>query len=133
MNKSTMTLVNTFILAAASYEDAMAKLQDAYRGDKLSPADLRLALAMALVHHHPSKYAGQMDRATGQTVRDSALRKQVNRYASAIMGKGAAKPSEEIGVPKHIQELANKLAQACAEYESARKLCNTAVATAFAK
>jgi hypothetical protein len=40
---------------------------------------------------------------------------------------------DEIGVPKHIQEMADALAKACAEYEGARKLCNTAVAKSFAK
>ena len=40
---------------------------------------------------------------------------------------------DEIGVPKHIQEMADALAKACAEYEGARKLCSTAIAKSFAK
>ena len=40
---------------------------------------------------------------------------------------------DEIGVPKHIQEMADALAAACAEYEGSRKLCSVAIAKSFAK
>lgn len=109
MNKTTMTLIDNFIRAAASYEAAMEKLRTAYNGDKLSPADLRLALAMALVHHHPSKYRGQLDRETGKPVRDSALSRQVKRYAATIMGTTKVKPSEEITIPRALQSGVNAL------------------------
>jgi hypothetical protein len=55
------------------------------------------------------------------------------RYHVVRPVKGADKAdSDSIAVPAHIAKLAAALAEACNEYESARKLASTAVANAFA-
>ena len=62
---------------------------------------------------------------------------QFGYYVSGTCGnKGAGKGDaarDEIGVPKHVQELADAFVAACAEYKGARKLCSTAIANSFAK
>jgi hypothetical protein len=63
---------------------------------------------------------------------------QFGYYVSGTCGnKGAGKGKDvtrdDIGVPKHIQAMADALAKACAEYEGARKLCSVAIAKSFAK
>ena len=97
MNKTTQTLINTYVIAALSFEDALAAMSKAYAGDKLSPEDLKLGLAMAFVHHKHS-YANEYDTTTGAVLREGeclegnkkpstgALRKQVQRHAAKIMG-----------------------------------------------
>ena len=53
-------------------------------------------------------------------------------YVSCTIGAKDT-TSDDIGVPKHIQELADALAKACAAYGAGRKLCSTALAKSFAK
>lgn len=59
-----------------------------------------------------------------------------NRFIQRVLAddKGnAGNDRTEVKVPRHIAEMARALAEACAEYEGARKLASTAVAQAFAK
>jgi hypothetical protein len=67
--------------------------------------------------------------------RSETAKKACNRFLERLLadGEGSARTAEEIAVPPHIAKLAKQLAQACAEYEGARKLASTAVAQAFAK
>lgn len=62
------------------------------------------------------------------------VREALTGDADAAGGAGGAvsNKTESVEVPAHIAKLAAALAQACAEYEGAKKLASTAVAEAFA-
>lgn len=103
ITKSTLTLVNTFILASLSIEDAKAKLSTAYLAEKISKADLKIALQMGYCHHKAS-YRADVD-AEGNVTRDSALAKRISRDVAAIEGKSATKTADHIVVSRATKAL----------------------------
>ena len=59
-----------------------------------------------------------------------AAKRGCNRLIAAILGDTKAE-AETLEVPAAIQKLADALAQACNEYEEARRLANTALSAAL--
>lgn len=86
---TTLAHINTMVLAAISYQDAVSIVRKDYQAGKLSKDNAKIALATAYVHHKHS-YADQRDAETGKALRSTALEQQVNRMLRDITGKDAA-------------------------------------------
>jgi hypothetical protein len=136
MSTKLHTIIHTAINHAFAYEEQIELARTELKGK--GEADVRLAL-LPIVASYPKYNVPMVDgkgKAEGKKVLDSThpkyetAKKAYNRLVADIMGKTAGK-GEGLAVPAHIAKLAKALAEACKEYEQARKLASTAVAEAF--
>lgn len=139
-NKTIDQIIAEALEFAHLYGDAIetARAHPALKGK--TPNELHPIL-LPLVAGHKRYGVPLIDgerKAKGTKVMDSehpryqAAKKALSRLIADIVGKSSGM-SDEIAVPRHIAALAKQLAEACAEYEQARKLASTALANAFAK
>lgn len=137
-----MQALNIIVIAALNAAKAYgerieeAKAHPSIKGK--SPEVVRAELLPIVAAHYAVPLVDGERKAKGTKVLDTsapkyeAAKTALRRLVADICGAGNAK-SEEIAVPAHIAKLAKALADACNEYEGARKLAATAVAEAFAK
>ena len=141
-----MSTLRNSVFSALSTADKFGKDIDAIRADSAVQAVItdRDALRYLLLPHVAAKRGCAVvpgeRKAKGKMVLDSAspnyntTKSDLDRLVKAVMGATSGKgETETLTVPRHIAELAKALAEACNEYEQARKLASTAVAAAFAK
>ena len=124
--------------AAVAYGTAMDAARKCPEVKGKSEDVVRVALLPIVAKFYAVPMVEGAGKAQGKKVLDKtaekyeAAKKALQRLLADIMGNTADK-GEELQVPKHIAALAAQLAEACAEYEQARKLASTALANAFAK
>ena len=127
--------------ALAQYNDAIRAARPALKGK--SEDEVREALKPILSAFYAVPLIEGQRKAKGTMVFDAAAphyeaaKAALRKVTEDLMGEGSDKAdkaqAEELIVPRHIAALAAQLAEACAEYEQARKLAATALAKAFAK
>ena len=84
-----LSAINDVGVAEYTLEKAYGVVAKAFAADKISVADGKMCLALCLVHHMPSKYAADFDKATGMK-RDTALIKKVGRdWSLRVVGISA--------------------------------------------
>jgi hypothetical protein len=133
-----ITAINAALNAAHAYGDALAKARECPEIKGKGEEAVRAALLPVVGAYYAVPLIDGEGKAKGRKVFDKAApkyeaaKKALQRLLSDLMGKAVDK-GEELEVPPHIAKLAAQLAQACAEYEQARKLASTAIAAAFAK
>lgn len=131
--------------AAASFvagESCVEDLRPLYKGKTLEEvraltlAPFAEACGIALQLNDTGNYAGTLGWPSRSIPGVEAAAARHRRFVARIMGEtqaaASAKTKEELEVPPHIAKLAKALADACNEYEQAKKLASTAVAQAFA-
>ena len=133
-----ITIINTALNAAATYGNAIEQARNCPEVKGKAPEAVRALLLPIVAKHYGVGLVDGERKAAGTKVLDKAApkyeaaKKAIQRLTADICGGGVAK-TEELEVPRHIAAMAKQLAQACAEYEQARKLASTALANAFAK
>ena len=131
-------IITTTLDAAHAYSDGIAQARAHKSCKGKTPEELRPILLPIVAKYYAVPVIEGERKAKGTKVFDKdakgyeAAKKALQRLIADIAGKTNA-DKEEIEVPAHIAKLAAQLAQACAEYEQARKLASTALANAFAK
>ena len=133
---TTLSHINTLVVAAVSYEAALQVVRTDYQAGKLSRDTAKIALATAYVHHC-HKLADQRDAETGKALRNSALEKRVNRMLSDITGADKMSAKDEIRdtivlTPEQLRLLA-ALDATFDTYSNMRKGIASYIATASAQ
>jgi len=133
VSTTTLAHVNTLVLAALSYQDAVQIVRKDYNEGKLSKNNAKIALATAYVHHKKS-YADQRDAETGKALRSTALEQQVNRMLRDITAddadKMSAKVADKIVLTAAQVRLLKELDATFDTYASMRKGILSYIATA---
>jgi hypothetical protein len=137
VTQTTLSHINTLVLAAISYQDAVTIVRSDYAAGKLSRDNAKIALATAYVHHKHT-YADQRDAETGKALRSTALEQQVNRMLRDITNdadkmSAKAETRDSITLTAAQVRLLKELDATFETYTEMRKGIASYIATASAK
>ena len=99
-----LSAINDVGVAEYTLEKAYGVIAKAFAAEEISVADGKMCLALCLVHHMPSKYAANFDKATG-VKRNTALIKKVGRdWSMRVVGvKADSKEVKAVRVAREAQ------------------------------
>lgn len=131
--------INAALTAAHDYNEAIVKARECPEVKGKDADTVRAALLPIVAKKYDVPVIDGERKAKGTKVLDKTAAKYntaksaLQRLTADIIGKVADKGEPPLSVPRHIAALAKQLADACEEYEQAKRLAATAIAEAFAK
>lgn len=136
---SLATHINTALSHADAYAEAIEKARTCPEIKGKSREEVRAALLPIVAANRGCPLVDGERKAKGTKVLDRShanygkTDKAIQRLTADICGVGVPRNEAGLSVPRHIAALAAQLAEACNEYEEAKRLASTAIAAAFAK